>query len=61
MVEDLIDDSLKTPLYIMSDDYPHIASKELFKKIDNYVPVTLLETTDADEVLNEYEDAIIHI
>ena len=60
MVEDLIDDSLKTPLYIMSDDYPHIASKELFKKIDNYVPVTLLETTDADEVLNEYEDAIIH-
>lgn len=60
MVEDLIDDSLKTPLYIMSDDYPHIASKELFKKIDNYVPVTLLEMTDADEVLSEYEDAIIH-
>ena len=60
MVEDLIDDSLKTPLYIMSDDYPHIASKELFKKIDNYVPVTLLEMTDADEVLNEYEDTIIH-
>lgn len=60
MVEDLIDDSLKTPLYIMSDDYPHIASKELFKKIDNYVPVTLLEMTDADEVLNEYEDSIIH-
>ncbi|WP_444215188.1 PD-(D/E)XK nuclease family protein, partial [Catenibacterium sp.] len=60
MVEDLIDDSLKTPLYIMSDDYPHIASKELFKKIDNYVPVTLLEMTDADEVLNEYEESIIH-
>lgn len=60
MVEDLIDDSLKTPLYIMSDDYPHIASKELFKKIDNYVPVTLLEITDADEVLSEYEEAIIH-
>ena len=60
MVEDLIDDSLKTPLYIMSDDYPHIASKELFKKIDNYVPVTLLEMTDANEVLNEYEESIIH-
>ena len=60
MVEDLIDDSLKTPLYIMSDDYPHIASKKLFNKIDNYVPVTLLEMTDADEVLNEYEESIIH-
>ena len=53
MVEDLIDDSLKTPLYIMSDDYPHIASRELFKKIDNYVPVTLLEMTDANEVFRE--------
>lgn len=60
MVEDLIDDSLKTPLYIMSDDYPHIASKELFNKIDNYVPVTLLEMTETDEVLSEYEDTIIH-
>ena len=60
MVEDLIDDSLKTPLYIMSDDYPHIASKKLFNKIDNYVPVTLLEMADTDEVLNEYEESIIH-
>ena len=60
MVEDLIDDSLKTPLYIMSDDYPDVASKELFKKLDQYVPVTLLEMTETDEVLNEYEDTIIH-
>ena len=60
MVDDLIDDTLKTPLYILSDDYPHIASQELFKKIDQYVPVTLLEITETDEVLNEYEETIIH-
>lgn len=60
MVEDLIDDSLKTPLYIMSDDYPDVASQELFKKLDKYVPVTLLEMADTDEVLNEYEESIIH-
>ena len=60
MVEDLIDDTLKTPLYILSDDYPHIASQELFKKIDQYVLVTLLEMTETDEVLNDYEETIIH-
>lgn len=60
MVEDLIDDTLKTPLYILSDDYPHIASQELFKKIDQYVLVTLLEMTETDEILNEYEESIIH-
>lgn len=60
MVEDLIDDTLKTPLYILSDDYPHIASQELFKKIDHYVPVTLLEMTETDEILNDYEESIIH-
>lgn len=60
MVEDLIDNSLNTPLYILSDDYPHIASQELFKKIDHYVPVTLLEMTETDEVLNDYEETIIH-
>ena len=60
MVDDLLDDTLKTPLYIVSDDYPHIASQELFKKLDNYVPVTLLEMTETDEVLNDYEDTIIH-
>ena len=60
MVDDLLDDTLKTPLYILSDDYPHIASQELFKKIDQYVPVTLLEMTETDEVLNDYEDTIIH-
>lgn len=60
MVDDLLDDTLKTPLYILSDDYPHIASQELFKKIDQYVPITLLEMTETDEVLNDYEDTIIH-
>ena len=60
MVDDLIDDTLKTPLYIISDDYPHIASQELFKKIDQYVPVTLLEMRETDEVLNDYEETIIH-
>lgn len=59
MVDDLIDDTLKTPLYIISDDYPHIASQELFKKIDQYVPVTLLEMRETDEVLNDYEETII--
>ena len=60
MVDDLIDDTLKTPLYILSDDYPHIASQELFKKIDQHVPVTLLEMTETDEILNDYEETIIH-
>lgn len=42
MVSDLIDETLTTPLYIMGDDYATQGQKNLFGKIDHYVPVTIL-------------------
>lgn len=60
MIEDLIDDSLHTPVYIISDDYPYNIAMELFKKMDHYVPVTLLTLEETDEVMSEYEEVITH-
>ena len=60
MAEDLIDDSLHTPVYIISDDYPYNRAMELFKKMDQYIPVTLLKLEDTEEEMNAYEEIITH-
>lgn len=60
MIDDLIDDSLHTPLYVISDDYPYNNASTLFNKIDQYVPVTLLKLEETEEEMNDYEEIITH-
>ena len=60
MVNDLIDHQLKTSLYIVSDDYPYLGAQNLFKKLDQYVPVTLLTFCSDSQSYSPYENAIIN-
>lgn len=60
MVDDLIDDSLHTPLYVISDDYPYNNASILFNKIDQHVPVTLLKLEETEEEMDDYEEIITH-